>query len=371
MSQLNKVQDPRSDGPGIFRDMDPVARRNALRFRRRGFAQAPRLRYNEAVKTRREEMKGGVPMAHFKPGSCIRIGGEQILVDALLGSGGQADVYRVLNLDRKCFQAMKHLYGFYVDDRPTFYRKVQVLAKYRDQPLHPDLVWPEAVSELDETTESFCYLMELLLPGYENVAPIMKNPDRIPFAQRKELCIRLADIFSAIHGQGYIYTDISATNIFFCIDGDGGVRLKVIDCDNISLEGKSMGLKGTGLFRAPEILTERSLPTIQSDLHALAVAVFRMLVGCHPLEGSRTRSEAFTPENIVKFFGEEPEYIFSARGGNPPYRGEFTERFLELGEAMQMYFQLMFSPTRLAGNGKRPSAETLKLVLQQCRDRRN
>lgn len=310
-------------------------------------------------------------MPHFKPASCIQIGEEHLMVDECLGSGGQADVYRVLNFDRKRYQAMKHLYGVYADNRLTFYKKVQVLAKFRNQPPHPDLVWPEAVSELEDTTESFCYLMDLLPPGYKNVAQIMKNPDRLPFAQRKELCIRLADIFSALHEQRYIYADISDSNILYHIDRDGGVHLKVIDCDNISLEGKSLGLKGTGLFRAPEILTERSLPTIQSDLHALAVAVFRMLIGCHPLDGCRTRSEAFTPENIVKYFGEEPEYIFSRRGENPPCSREFTERFLKLGDALQMYFQLMFSPTRLAGTGERPSAEILKLALQQCPDRRN
>ena len=310
-------------------------------------------------------------MAHFKPGSCVRIGGEQILVDTLLGSGGQADVYRVLNLDRKCYQAMKHLYGIYVDDRPTFYRKVRVLADHRDESIHPDLVWPEAVSELDEATQSFCYLMELLPPEYKSVAVIMREPDRFPLDQRLRLCIKLAEIFDTMHKYKYIYTDISAGNLFYRIDRDGGIHLKVIDCDNISLEEKSLGLKGTGLFRAPEILTERSLPTIQSDLHALAVAVFRMLVGCHPLDGRRTRSAAFTPENIVKYFGEEPEYIFSGSSGNPPCSPEFRARFVQLGEALQVYFQLMFSPGRLAGTGIRPGAESLKLALQQCRNRRN
>lgn len=87
--------------------------------------------------------------------------------------------------------------------------------------------------------------------------------------------------------------------------------MRVLDCDNISLTGESLGLAGSGLFRAPEVMLGAS-PTEMSDAYALAVAAFRMLTGCHPLDGVRTHAQPFTPEFVKESFGKIPN-IFLLR----------------------------------------------------------
>ena len=306
-------------------------------------------------------------MPYFKYGNALRIQGEKIVVLNVIASGEQADVYRVLNVDRGQYMALKHLYGNYASDKFLFYRKVCILCKNRHNPIHPDLVWPVAVSQFDAQTESFCYLMEYLSEKYKPVAYLMKNPESISFEQRKKIAIRLAEIFMALHQDKYIYSDVSQNNIQYWIEDCGEVHVKLIDCDNISINGQSLGLVGTGLFRAPEILCGRATPTVESDIHALAVAVFRMLVGSHPLDGQLTHEHPFTPENIVHFFGKEPVFIFAGSGQNPPCHAVYWERFQRLDRGLQLYFHLMFSPGCLSRTRPRPLVSLLRDALIRCK----
>ena len=46
-------------------------------------------------------------MPYFRRGDCLRIGGERVVVEKFIAGGAQADVYQVLNVDRKENMAMK------------------------------------------------------------------------------------------------------------------------------------------------------------------------------------------------------------------------------------------------------------------------
>ena len=49
-------------------------------------------------------------MPYFREGDCITVGNERIVVEKFLSSGMQADVYRVVNFDKKKHMVIKHLY---------------------------------------------------------------------------------------------------------------------------------------------------------------------------------------------------------------------------------------------------------------------
>ena len=301
-------------------------------------------------------------MPYFRRGDCLRIGGERVVVEEFIAGGAQADVYRVLNVDRKENMAMKHLYGGYANNSGLFYRKVKLLSDYPAP--HPRLIWPEAVSRFEPETGTFVYLMQLLPPDYKPIAYIMKRPEIMGSAQKKQLAVQLTEIFSTLHRKGFIYSDISAGNIYYRIDEAGQTDIRVIDCDNVSIRGQSLGLFGTGLFRAPEVLLG-AVPTESSDAHALAVALFRMMVGCHPLDGIYTRSIPFTPEMVEECFGRRPEYIFSGRGTNGPTRQGYVDRFESLSPQLQLFFNVMFCNDCLHNPDKRPTADMLLTILQR------
>ena len=301
-------------------------------------------------------------MPYFRRGDCLRLGGERVVVEGFIAGGSQADVYRVLNVDRKENMAMKHLYGKYANDTGLFYRKVKLLTDYPAP--HPRLVWPEAVSRFDPETGTFAYLMKLLPSDYKPIAYIMKRPEIVGSVQKKQLAVQLAEVFSTLHRRGFIYSDISADNIYYWIDEAGQTDIRVIDCDNVSIREKSLGLFGTELFRAPEVILG-AVPTESSDAHALAVALFRMMVGCHPLDGIYTHSIPFTPQMIEECFGRRPEYIFSENGTNGPAGKRYVERFESLSPQLQLFFNVMFSSRCLHDPNKRPTADMLLTILQR------
>ena len=229
---------------------------------------------------------------------------------------------------------------------------------------HVRLIWPKEVGDFDEKTNSFVYLMDEISCEYNAIAMVMKNPDLLTMDQKMEICRQMAEVFSSLGNNGFIYSDVSGTNICYGIAPDGRVDVRVLDCDNISLTGESLGLAGSGLFRAPEVMLGAS-PTEMSDAYALAVAAFRMLTGCHPLDGVRTHAQPFTPEFVKESFGKNPEYIFAEATENAPLDEFYRQRFEKLPAQLQLYFNVMFSNKCLHEPEKRPTAQMLLTILQR------
>lgn len=295
-------------------------------------------------------------MPNFKRGDCLYIETDKIAVTDYISSGQQADVYKVIDVDRREFMAMKHLYGSYTDNKDLFYRKLTILRKSAAP--HPALVWPLAVGPLDPKMKSFVYLMELVPGDYKSVGRVMKNPELLTDKQKFQLAYQMTEVFAALHNRKFIYGDISGTNILYRFDVQGNISIKIIDCDNVSLSGQSLGLQGSGLFRAPEVFLG-SAPTVSSDTHSLAVAVFRILIGSHPLDGAYSHSRAFTSEWIVECFGRRPRYIFSDTGENGPIRAVYRERYDRLPAKLKVYFDFMFCDSCLHGREQRPGTDML------------
>lgn len=93
-------------------------------------------------------------MPYFREGDCITVGNERIVVEKFLSSGMQADVYRVVNFDKKKHMVIKHLYGDYCSNKKLFYRKVKLLSTHSAP--HVRLIWPKEVGDFDEKTNQLC-----------------------------------------------------------------------------------------------------------------------------------------------------------------------------------------------------------------------
>lgn len=303
-------------------------------------------------------------MPYFKQRDCLYIENQTIIFEKCIGTGRQADVYRVINYDKKKYMALKHMYGAFSTNPQLFFKKLNILCQFESP--HTSLIWPCSVGSYDLETQSFVYSMELLPPDYKPVATAMKNKDRgrITDNQREMIAIKLTDVFATLHKKGFLYCDISGSNIFYKINPDGTVDVKVIDCDNISIEGYNLGLLGTGLFRSPEVLLGGK-PSFQSDAHSLAVAIFWLFVGTHPLDGQLTRSMPFTKELVKEYFGQRPIYIFDKNSLNPPSHDRYIQRFNSLPLHLQMYFNLMFCQRSLHDSQYRPDLEMLYKILTE------
>lgn len=303
-------------------------------------------------------------MPHFEQNDRLNIENQTIIFKEYIGTAGNSDVYKVINNDKKKYMALKHMYGYYSTNPQLFYRNLKHLCQLESP--HTSLVWPYSVGTYNHDTQSFVYLMELLPPDYKPLVSVMKDKDRgqITENQRRMIAIKITDVFATLHKKGFIYCDISGRNIVYKINQDGAVDVKVINCDNISFDGLTLGLRGTGLFRSPELFLGGN-PSFQSDAHALAVIIFWLFVGTHPLDGKLTRSKPFTIDLVKESFGDNPVYIFEKNSINPPIHDRYLQRFNSLSPQLQMYFNLMFCQSSLHNSQHRPDLEILYKILTE------
>jgi serine/threonine protein kinase len=134
-------------------------------------------------------------------------------------------------------------------------------------------------------------------------APQFRNTNFKLHLDKKELgdwfkyvlvCIRIARAVRRMHAAGLAHSDLSYKNVL--IDPTTG-NAAIIDIDGLVVPGKfPPDVIGTPDFIAPEVMatkhlpktdTNRKLPSIATDRHALAVMIYMYLLYRHPLRGGK------------------------------------------------------------------------------------
>ena len=145
-------------------------------------------------------------------------------------------------------------------------------------------VWP---SDIVNNPDSNCfgYIMELINTSkYAELGDIFAHLKPAPTAFAKcKISENLAHSYQQLHLDGRCYRDISDGNLMFNPDtGD----VLICDNDNVGVEGQSESqVSGTMEYMAPEIIIHNTYPSAKTDLHSLAVLLFRLWIWHHPLEG--------------------------------------------------------------------------------------
>lgn len=108
------------------------------------------------------------------------------------------------------------------------------------------------------------------------------------------MCIQIARAVRRLHAAGLAHSDLSYKNVL--VDPQSG-KAAIIDIDGLVVPGKfPPDVVGTPDFIAPEVLETRSLkvgdtqkvlPGIPTDRHALAVLIYMYLLYRHPLRGGK------------------------------------------------------------------------------------
>jgi DNA-binding helix-hairpin-helix protein with protein kinase domain len=132
---------------------------------------------------------------------------------------------------------------------------------------------------------------------------------------------QLAFAFWQLHAKGLCYRDISFGNVFF--DPQTG-DVRICDNDNIDVNGAALsGVIGTPRFMAPEVVRGEEPPSAETDRYSLAVLLFYLLEGGHPLDGAReARIRCLDLPAMNKLYGTEPLYIHDPQdASNRPVPG--------------------------------------------------
>lgn len=258
-------------------------------------------------------------MTSLKPGQALRGANSQVQchVESFIGAGGQGEVYRV-TLGAETF-ALK----WYNDTmlRADPFLRSRLEASIRLGAPSERFLWPFELVTLPDGGR-FGYLMRLRDPGYASVHKLLVSSDDWPsFRVLAGVCFNLADAFLQLHAKGLSYQDISAGNVFF--DPRTGA-VQICDNDNVDVDGRPSVMGGTREYQAPELVERRAGPSRATDLHALAVLLFRLLAVNHPLVGAREHGmrNSATPEATRQLFGSEARFVFDPEdASNAPVPG--------------------------------------------------
>jgi DNA-binding helix-hairpin-helix protein with protein kinase domain len=236
-----------------------------------------------------------------------------LLVLRGLGSGSQGQVYEVELAGERL--ALKWYLPSCIARDPHLERRLgDAIAATAPS---PSFLWPIALLRPTPATAGqlrcreggFGTLMGLRPPDF--VGAVDHYGGRVDLSLRNVLraALELADAFHALHSKGLCYKDISLGNLFL---EPGSGRILICDTDNVEVDGRDLGsVLGTPGFMAPEILMGRSRPGASSDLHALAVLIFRLLTRHDPFRGAMELAIRCLDEPARRrLYGEDPVFIF-------------------------------------------------------------
>lgn len=135
------------------------------------------------------------------------------------------------------------------------------------------------------------------------------------WASHLRICLLIARAVRRLHMAGLAHSDLSYKNVL--VDPAGG-NACIIDIDGLVVPGKyPPDVVGTPDFIAPEVVATtrlakddpaRRLPSIQTDLHALAVLVYHYLLYRHPLRGSKVHDTDSTRDEELSM-GEKALFV--------------------------------------------------------------
>jgi serine/threonine-protein kinase len=196
------------------------------------------------------------------------------------------EVYRATNVSLGRKVAIKLLSAEFVkndDDVNRFLREARAAAAVR----HSNVVDVLDVSRDEDGTP---FIVQELLAGEDLESYLKSRRGRVGADEAMELMIPVSDAVSAAHAQNVVHRDLKPANIFLARDRnkivpkvlDFGAALFPTIAERSAKEARM--LIGTPHYMAPEQIVDKSAVDARSDVWALGVILYEMLVGETPFE---------------------------------------------------------------------------------------
>jgi len=207
--------------------------------------------------------------------------GQRFRIDALIGKGAMAEVYRAIDLQTSANVAVKVLRSALVSDAAImqrFQREGEVQARLR----HRNIA---ALLATGVTEKLEPYLVVELLRG-KTLRGVLKQEGRVNGKRAASYAWQALQGLSAVHAAGILHRDLKPANIMLEPSPGPIERVVLIDFGFASFDGSAkLTAQGTvvGSLRyiAPERL--RGEPIDQrSDVYAIGVMLFELLMGQPP-----------------------------------------------------------------------------------------
>ncbi len=208
------------------------------------------------------------------------------LLDDCLGIGGMGEVYRATNVALGRKVAIKLLSPALVhddDDVSRFLRAVRAAAAVR----HPNVV---DVLDIARDEDGTPFIVQELLAGEDLEHYLLSRKGRLSCSEAIEIMIPVADAVATAHAHGVVHRDLKPASIFLARDRNH-ITPKVLDfgaCLFPTLgerSTKEVGiLSGTPHYMAPEQILSRTDVDARSDVWALGIILYELIVGETPFD---------------------------------------------------------------------------------------
>ncbi|GAB5603747.1 serine/threonine-protein kinase [Thermus sp. FJN-A] len=207
-------------------------------------------------------------------------------LEALLGSGGTAEVWRAVDerLGRKVAVKLLHPRAL-PPERERFFLEVRALSRLS----HPGIV---QVLDLGEEEGRPYFVMELVEGGtFDRLGPYEEGPEG---ERILEAAIQVMEALAHLHAQGILHRDLTPKNILLTKEGypkvmDFGLAYLLQESRHLTRTGYTLG---TPTYMAPE--QAKGLPlTPKADLYSLGAVLYRTLTGRPPFEGENDQAVLF------------------------------------------------------------------------------
>ena len=206
-----------------------------------------------------------------------------------LGEGAMGEVYLAehLNLGRR--EALKILHPRLAGAAP-FVERFRREARATNRVQHPNIV---SVHDFGQLPDGRLLLAMEYVEG-ESLGTILRRVGRMPIGRALPILEQLAGAVDHAHACGVIHRDLKPENMMLVEHRGRSDVLKVLDfgiAKIVAPDHQSHGLTakgevfGTPLYMAPEQFTSAQ-PDPRSDLYAIGVIAFELLVGETPFRGS-------------------------------------------------------------------------------------
>ncbi|HEV8362509.1 MAG TPA: protein kinase [Gemmatimonadaceae bacterium] len=235
--------------------------------------------------------------------------GDTYEVEAEIGRGGMAAVYRARDLRLKRLVAIKVLppdLAFREEVRTRFLREAQTAAQLN----HPNIV---PIFSVDERV-GLVYFVMALVEG-ESLGARLARERRPPVNDVTRTLREVADALGYAHARGIVHRDIKPDNILLdaatgrAMVTDFGIARAAEGDSRLTVTGIAVG---TPTYMSPEqALGERDVDG-RSDQYSLAVVAYQMLTGQPPFAATNT------PAMLLKHISEPPAPLSELRPDLPP-----------------------------------------------------
>jgi len=211
------------------------------------------------------------------------------------------------------------------------------------------------------------YLVMEHLVG-SDLARVLEARGPLPIALAVDWLLQASEALAEAHTMGTIHRDLKPGNLFLTTRPDGTECVKVLDfgiskiADGITPSAdysmtKSTTLMGSPLYMSPEQLRSLRSVDARTDIWALGVILFEMLVGSPPFEGDTL------PDLSVKIIVTEPPLLRSKRPEAPQALEAIISRCLEKDVAKRVP-DIAALAALLAPFGSLAAAGSLERILK-------